>query len=66
MAIAIVKTATLFVKDVKAAMSIPIIFTFIIAAFLVFWLFGLFYLYSMGEISKATDSPFSAVKHTKT
>lgn len=50
LAIAIIKTATLYVIDVKEVMFVPVIFTIVISCFLVFWLFGLFYLYSMGEI----------------
>lgn len=49
LAIAIIKTATVYVRDVPLALLVPPVFTILNALFWLAWLYGVVYLYSVGE-----------------
>lgn len=63
LAIAIIKTATLYIRDVFLVMLVPPIFSLIVAGWWVFWIIAAIYVYSVGEITKSVDTPFATVKH---
>lgn len=48
LAIAIIKTATMFVRDVKSAMIVPLLFYVKLLIGFGFWIIGFIYLYSLG------------------
>jgi solute carrier family 44 (choline transporter-like protein), member 2/4/5 len=58
LAIAIIKTAALYVKDTPLAMLVPPIFTLIVAAWWSIWIVGFIFLYSWGEFFKNDYSFF--------
>jgi len=62
LAIAIIKTATIFVGDVPLVMLVPPIFTIFTAIFWTFWIFGAVYLYAIGTITKSADTPLASVE----
>lgn len=61
LAIAIIKTATLYVRDVPLAQLVPPVFTILNAVFWCVWLFGLVYIYSVGTFVKNGNSPLASV-----
>lgn len=62
LAIAIIKTATLYVRDVPLCMLVPPIATIINAIYWCVWLFGLVYIYSVGTFVKKGNSPLASVE----
>lgn len=65
LAIAIIKTATLYIIDVPLTLLVPPIFSVFVACWWVFWIIAMVYLYSDGVISKSESTPFATVKHTQ-
>lgn len=61
MAIAIIKTAALFVMEVPTVMFVPPVFTIIVMGFWALWITSFFYIYSIGDIKGRADSPFATV-----
>jgi len=49
MAIAIIKTAAIFVKDVMSIFFVPPVITFLIGLYFVYWVVIFVYLYSIGD-----------------
>ena len=64
LAIAIIKTAAICVKDNILIMAVPPVFVVLVAIFWVLWIYGAIYLYSVGEVSKSPDGPYAAVEHS--
>mmetsp|Transcript_139556 Transcript_139556/g.197592 ORF Transcript_139556/g.197592 Transcript_139556/m.197592 type:complete len:111 (+) Transcript_139556:951-1283(+) len=65
LAIAIIKTATLYVIDVPTAMAVPPLFAIAVAAWWCVWIIGFVYLYSYGTFARYSDTiPFGSVTHT--
>lgn len=50
LAIAIMKSASLFIKDTWTVLLIPIILFLVTCVFTVFWILAVMYLYSSGDI----------------
>lgn len=48
LAIAIIKTATMFVRDVKSAMVVPIFFYLKLLVFFAIWIIGFIFIYALG------------------
>lgn len=63
LAIAIIKSATLYMKDVPTSMLVPPLIMIFIGVWWAFWVFGAVCLYSMGTISKSNlgYNPFPLV-----
>jgi len=60
-----IKTAAVYVKDVPTSFLVPPIFSLLVAAFWIIWIFGFVYLYSFYDtIRKSDSSPFSTMTHT--
>mmetsp|Transcript_14011 Transcript_14011/g.14033 ORF Transcript_14011/g.14033 Transcript_14011/m.14033 type:complete len:378 (+) Transcript_14011:797-1930(+) len=55
LAIAIMKAATVFLKDVWLALLIPIAFYIIIIATYIYWICAVLFLYSDGDLRKSTN-----------
>ena len=62
LAIAVIKTSAVFIGEVPTVLSIPIIFGVLIIGFWILWIGIFIYLYSVGDISGRTDSPFATIK----
>lgn len=60
-AIAIVKTASLFISDVKSVLLVPPIFIVFFAAFWAFWISAALFLYSIGEANKHSHLPVASM-----
>ncbi|CAG9312478.1 unnamed protein product [Blepharisma stoltei] len=58
LAIAIMKTSTLFLKDVWYAIFVPPLFFAITVVFYIYWVCAILYLYSDGKIKKNSESPY--------
>jgi hypothetical protein len=52
LAVAITKTATLFMVDNLSALLMPILVFFILLAFMVYWIGVALLIYSIGDVSK--------------
>eukprot|EP00744_Colponema_vietnamica_P000742 GILI01001290.1.p1 GENE.GILI01001290.1~~GILI01001290.1.p1 ORF type:complete len:606 (+),score=184.83 GILI01001290.1:72-1889(+) len=61
-AIAIMKTAAVFVKDCWSVIFIPPVLFIITAALYVWWIITALYIYSAGEVKKSTTSVFASVE----
>ncbi len=66
LAIAVVKTATQYVRDTLMAMIVPIVMAVAVLAWWALWIPGFVYLYSWGTFSKSNYGPFAQVTHTET
>lgn len=60
--IAILKTAADFIKDTLRIFLVPIIFFFILAIWLTYWLVALIFIWSVGEVRSKQDTPFASIK----
>lgn len=49
LAIAIIKTATMFVRDTWSAMIVPLVFYVKVLLFFSFWIIGFIYIYAIGD-----------------
>lgn len=63
LAIAIIKTACVAIKDMPLMFVVPIVITVVVAIWWIWWLFSIAYLYSVGDISKSPNGPYAAVEH---
>lgn len=64
LAIAVLKTATLYVIDVPLTMLVPPFIAIVSAAWFAFWAVGFVYIYSWGTWAKSSGSVFSTVSHS--
>lgn len=62
MAIAIIKTAAMFVMETPTVMLVPPTISIILMGFWALWIVALVYLYSVGEIKGSSDSPLATVE----
>lgn len=60
LAIAIIKTASMFVRDVKSAMLVPGLFFIKLMGFYAVWIVGFIYIYALGTPSKSIYGPIAA------
>lgn len=65
LAIAIIKSAAIFIKDVPSALIVPIIVGALMVAFWAFWISMAIYVYAIGEIKGSSDSPFASITRSK-
>mmetsp|Transcript_123575 Transcript_123575/g.174184 ORF Transcript_123575/g.174184 Transcript_123575/m.174184 type:complete len:146 (-) Transcript_123575:109-546(-) len=64
LAIAIIKTATLYVKDVPTSFLVPPLFTIALICWWVFWIFSFVYVYATADgFTGSETSPFATVNH---
>jgi hypothetical protein len=61
LAIAIVKSAALFLRDVPSALIVPLVFGLLIIAFWSFWITMFLFVYSSGDIRGSDSTPFATV-----
>ena len=62
LAVAIIKSAAVFVNDVRSIMIVPPVISLCLFLFWSYWIVVFIFLYSVGEISGRSDSPFASVK----
>lgn len=62
-AIAVIKTAAIAIKDMPLMLLVPPIFTIVIGIWWLWWLYSFVFLYSVGEVSKSPNGPYAAVTH---
>lgn len=62
MAIAVIKTAALFVLEVPSVMLVPPIMSIIVAGYFALWIISFLYIYSMGDIKGSSDTPLATVE----
>ncbi|CAD8147663.1 unnamed protein product [Paramecium octaurelia] len=62
MAIAVIKTAALFVMEVPSVMLVPPIFSILVMGYWGLWIISFFYIYSMGDIKGSSDTPLATVE----
>lgn len=58
LAIAIIKTATIYVTDIPTAMLVPPVSAVVNACWWAIWLVGFIFLYSIGEFYKSSKTVF--------
>eukprot|EP00825_Cyclidium_porcatum_P019462 TRINITY_DN220_c0_g1_i3.p1 TRINITY_DN220_c0_g1~~TRINITY_DN220_c0_g1_i3.p1 ORF type:complete len:664 (-),score=98.29 TRINITY_DN220_c0_g1_i3:141-2132(-) len=63
LAIAVIKTATVYVVDVPLVMFVPIFFTIITAGWWAFWIVTILNLYSHGFMYKSSNGPWASIDH---
>lgn len=63
LAIAIIKTATLYVIDTPLSMLVPPFFAIAIAVWWGVWIFGFVHIYSWGTFKKSPTTIFGSVTH---
>lgn len=63
LAIAIIKTATIYVVDVPLVMFVPILFTIITAGWWAFWICTMLCVYSHGYMYHSTSGPWASIDH---
>lgn len=51
LAIAILKTASMFIREVKSVLFVPVIIFLVSIGFYAFWIIGFLYLYSIGDFT---------------
>ncbi|KAL4476085.1 hypothetical protein ABPG74_009818 [Tetrahymena malaccensis] len=61
-AVAIMKAASDFTRDVWQSFIVPVIMFILICGFFVFWIIISLYIYSSGEIKQQQNSPFGSVE----
>lgn len=61
-AVAIVKTASLFINDVKSVLLVPPFFILLFAFFWAFWISAALFLYSIGEVDPKEHIPVASIK----
>ena len=61
LAIAVIKSASLFIIKVPFSLLVPPIFAIITLAFWVIWIISFIYVYSVGEIKGSNNSPFATI-----
>jgi len=66
LAIAIIKTATLFVKDNFSIIGVPPVFGLFIAVFFVWWIISVVYIVATGDITGDKTTPFATVSFNTT
>lgn len=66
LAIAVVKTSALFLRDVPSALIVPLIFGIITICFWALWLGMFIYMFSVGDIEGGHTSPFATIKWSTT
>jgi C4-dicarboxylate transporter len=59
--IAIIKSSALFISSTVWIILIPIFFSALTIGYLIFWFIELAYLWSIGTLTKGTDTPFATV-----
>lgn len=64
LAIAIIKTAAVFVKDEFLVILVPPVTALFVAALWFWWVYTALYVYALGEIKGTGSSPFATVTHT--
>lgn len=60
------EAASQFIKDTKSIFLVPVIFVFIIAGWIIFWVFSAVYVYSVGEVYRSEGTPIASVKWNNT
>lgn len=64
LAVAIVKTAGVFLNDVKSVLIVPILGQIFIIVFFAIWVFGFIYIYASGIITGQVALPYATVAIT--
>ena len=64
LAVAIVKTAGVFLNDVKSVLIVPILGQIFIIIFFAIWIFGFIYIYASGIITGQVYVPYATVTIT--
>lgn len=64
-AIAIIKSAALYMRDVPSAIIIPLVFGILEIGFWTFWIFMFLYVYSSGDVKQQDHLPFASVTWNK-
>lgn len=64
-AIAIIKSAALFVAEVKSVFFVPPIISLLNMIFIAWWIITFVYVYSVGDIQGSSNGPFASVKWSK-
>jgi hypothetical protein len=59
--IAVIKSAALFISSTFWIVLVPVFFAAITLAYLIFWFVELAYLWSIGTITKGTNTPFASI-----
>jgi len=65
LAIAIIKCAADCIKDNMMMLIVPPLMSVFVLVFWGIWIYGLVYLWSVGEIDKSPSGPYAAVTHTQ-
>jgi choline transporter-like protein 2/4/5 len=61
LAIAVIKTATLFVRDNFSIIFLPIVLALIMGAIWVWWIISILYVIALGTITGQGTTPFASV-----
>ena len=64
--IAVIQTASEFISSNCMIIFVPLIISLLVLAFIIGWIFGLVYLWSIGELTPGTVTPFATVKWDNT
>jgi len=64
LAVAIVKTAGVFVNDVKSIIIVPVVGQVLIIIFFIVWIIGLALIFSTGTVTGQVSKPFATVTFT--
>lgn len=65
LAIAVLKTSTMFVRDVISIVLVPFVIWAVCCGFYAIWIVGFIYLYSIGDYTQSTFGPFASVEWSK-
>lgn len=60
------EAASDFVRNTPTVFIVPFVFFFIIAAWVVFWIFSAVWVFSCGEVEKMDGLPLANIKWTNT
>jgi hypothetical protein len=62
MAIAVIKSAALFVMEVPSIMLVPPVFTVLVMGYWGLWIIAFFYIYAMGDVKGSGSTPLATVE----
>lgn len=66
LAIAVVKSGAIFMKDMPMVLMVPLVIYFLSCAFFVYWILALVFIYSSGELDKTSSAIASISWDTQT
>lgn len=66
LAIAVIKTASLYVMEVPFSLMVPPFIAIFLVIFWLLWIYSFIYVYSVGDIKGRSDSPFATITWDET